>query len=99
MTHVNKTKQSVVPAGGVDQDTQTAQIHAKTTQAQAVLESAKNRLNTASAALTATQETYQKSTALLGEQQNKLGGLNASLDRLKASSLKMVNIPISYYIL
>ncbi|WAO91180.1 Hypothetical protein NCS54_00863700 [Fusarium falciforme] len=80
---------SVVPARGVDQDTQTAQIHAKTTQAQAVLESAKNQLNTASAALTATQETYQKSTALLGEQKNKLGELNASLDRLKASSLKM----------
>ncbi|KAJ4185163.1 hypothetical protein NW755_008606 [Fusarium falciforme] len=80
---------SVVPARGVDQDTQTAQSHAKTTQAQAVLGSAKNRLNTASAALTATQETYQKSTALLGEQKNKLGELNASLDRLKASSLKM----------
>ncbi|KAJ4232276.1 hypothetical protein NW759_002664 [Fusarium solani] len=80
---------SVVPARGVGQDTQTAQIHSKTTQAQAVLESAKNRLNAASAALTTTQETYQKSTALLGEQQNKLGELNASLDRLKGSNLKM----------
>ncbi|RSM20290.1 hypothetical protein CDV31_000784 [Fusarium ambrosium] len=75
--------------GGVDSNTQTSQIHAKTTQAQAVLESTKNRLNTASAALTATQETYRKSTTLISEQQNKLNELNASLERLKSSSLKM----------
>ncbi|RMJ18622.1 hypothetical protein CDV36_001733 [Fusarium kuroshium] len=80
---------SVVQARGVDSNTQTAQIHAKTTQAQTVLESAKNRLNTASAALNATQETYRKSTALVSEQQNKLNELNASLERLKGSSLKM----------
>ncbi|RSL45987.1 hypothetical protein CEP53_010517 [Fusarium sp. AF-6] len=80
---------SVVQARGVDPNTQTAQIHAKTTQAQAVLESAKNRLNTASAALTATQETYRKSTTLVSEQQNKLNEVNASLERLKSSSLKI----------
>ncbi|KAL2682382.1 hypothetical protein Neosp_006832 [[Neocosmospora] mangrovei] len=80
---------SGVPAEGVDPATQAAQIHAKASQAQAVLESSKNQLNTASAALTATRETYQKSTTLLGEQQNKLGELNASLDRLTASNLKM----------
>ncbi|EEU39662.1 uncharacterized protein NECHADRAFT_43968 [Fusarium vanettenii 77-13-4] len=74
---------------GVDLATQAAQIHAKTSQAQAVLESARNRLNIASAALTASKETYQKSTALLGEQQNKLSELNASLDRLQSSNLKM----------
>ncbi|RSL93882.1 hypothetical protein CEP52_012978 [Fusarium oligoseptatum] len=80
---------SIVQARGVDSNTQTAQIHAKTTQAQAVLESAKNRLNTASATLTATQETYRKSTTLISEQQNKLKEINASLERLKSSSLKM----------
>lgn len=71
---------------------QTAQIQAKTTQAQAVLESAKNRLNTTASALASSQENYQKSTALLATQQNKLTELNEAFTRLKASGLTMVSL-------
>lgn len=71
---------------------QTAQIQAKTTQAQAVLESAKNRLNTAASALQSSQENYQQSTVLLAEQQNKLTELNGAFERLKASGLTMVSL-------
>ena len=71
---------------------QAAQIQAKTTQAQAVLDSAKNRLNTTASALTSSQENYQKSTVLLVEQQNKLTELNGAFERLKASGLTMVRL-------
>lgn len=71
---------------------QTAQIQAKTTQAQAVLESAKNRLNTAASALQSSQENYQQSTVLLAEQQNKLTELNGAFERVKASGLTMVSL-------
>lgn len=81
----------MVTGGGVDPAVQTAQIQAKTTQAQAVLESAKNRLNTTASALASSQENYQKSTALLVEQQNKLMELNGAFERLKASGLTMVS--------
>ncbi|KAJ4309210.1 hypothetical protein N0V84_011631 [Fusarium piperis] len=80
---------SVVLTRDDDPATLVGQIQAKTTQAQVVLESTNNRLNTALASLNATKETYQKSTALLAEQQSKLNELNASLDRLKASDLKL----------
>lgn len=80
-----------VPGSGVDPDVQKAQIQAKTTQAQAVLQSAQNRLETTSAALATAEETYRKSTALLVEEQRKLQELNNTLERLKASSLKLVS--------
>ncbi|KAF5691798.1 hypothetical protein FDENT_3165 [Fusarium denticulatum] len=80
---------SAVPGQRNNPDTEAAQLQAKTTQAQAVLESAKTRLHTASDGLAATRDTYQNSTEVLVGQQERLNQVNAKLERLKNSSLEM----------
>ena len=81
-------------SAGVDPTVQTAQINAKTAQSQMLLDAAKNRLTTTQAALIATQETYQKSTALLAEQQTRFATLNANLEKLKSATMTLVS-PLS----
>ncbi|KAF4503485.1 hypothetical protein FAGAP_266 [Fusarium agapanthi] len=83
---------STVPSQGNNPDIEAAQLQAKTAQAQAVVESAKIRLHTASEVLTATRDTYQSSTGVLVEQQERLNQVNAKLERLKNSSLEMNEI-------
>ncbi|KAF5551215.1 hypothetical protein FMEXI_3331 [Fusarium mexicanum] len=83
---------STVPSGGDNPDIEATQLHAKTAQAQAVVESAKTRLHTASEVLAATRDTYQSSTGVLAEQQERLNQVNAKLERLKNSSLGMNEI-------
>ncbi|KAF5567941.1 hypothetical protein FNAPI_517 [Fusarium napiforme] len=80
---------STVPSQRNNTDTETAQVQAQTAPAQAVLESAKTRLHTASDALAATRDTYQNSTEILVGQQERLNQVNAKLERLKNSSLEM----------
>ncbi|KAK3938884.1 hypothetical protein QBC46DRAFT_343143 [Diplogelasinospora grovesii] len=70
----------------------TAQINAKTTQAQALLEAAKNRLSTTQQMLTDAQENYVKTTEMLLEQQNKLGEIQASLSKLTAANISLAEI-------
>ncbi|KAJ4231745.1 hypothetical protein NW760_006547 [Fusarium oxysporum] len=65
------------------------QVHAKTAQAQAVVESAKTRLHAASEALAATRETNQNSTGILVEQQERLNHVNAKMESLKNSAPEM----------
>uniref|UniRef100_A0A0D2Y7T9 Uncharacterized protein n=1 Tax=Fusarium oxysporum (strain Fo5176) TaxID=660025 RepID=A0A0D2Y7T9_FUSOF len=64
-------------------------VHAKTAQAQAVVESAKTRLHAASEALAATRETNQNSTGILFEQQERLNHVNAKMESLKNSAPEM----------
>ncbi|KAF5979523.1 hypothetical protein FBULB1_5729 [Fusarium bulbicola] len=78
---------STVPSGGDNPDIEATQLQAKTAQAQAVVESAKTRLHIASEVLVATRDTYQSSTGILVEQQERLNQVNAKLERLKNSSL------------
>ncbi|KAF5723703.1 hypothetical protein FMUND_1637 [Fusarium mundagurra] len=80
---------STAPSQSNNPDTEAAQLQAKAAPAQAVLESAKTRLHTASEALAATRETYQNSTGILVEQQERLNQINAKLECLKNSSLEM----------
>ncbi|KAG9495125.1 hypothetical protein J7337_013360 [Fusarium musae] len=80
---------STVPSQRGNPDTEAAQLQVKTAQAQAVFESAKTRIHTASEALAATRDTYQNSTGILVEQQERLSQVNAKLERLKNSSLEM----------
>ncbi|PNP83963.1 hypothetical protein FNYG_02651 [Fusarium nygamai] len=79
----------IVPSQRNNPDTEAAQLQAKTALAQTVLESAKTRLQTASEALAATRDTYQNSTGILVEQQERLNQVNTKLERLKNSSLEM----------
>ena len=58
-----------------------------------LLDAGKNRLTKTQAALVATQETYQKSTELLTQQQNRFAELNANLERLKSTDMKLVSSP------
>lgn len=67
-----------------------AQVNARTTQAQAVLDSAKNRLETTQQMLATSQTNYVKSTELLLQQQNKVADLQGNLLKLTASNLGMV---------
>lgn len=67
-----------------------ARISAKSTQAQAVLEAAKNRLTTTQQMLTTAQENYVKSTDMLLEQKNKLGQIQATLTQLTKANVSLV---------
>ena len=69
-----------------------ARTNAQTTQAQAVLESAKNRLTTTQQMLTTSQTNYVQATNLLLQQQNKLTEIQASLNKLTAANLSLVSI-------
>ncbi|RBR22480.1 hypothetical protein FVER53590_10768 [Fusarium verticillioides] len=80
---------STVPSQRGNPDTEAAQLQVKTAQAQAVFESAKTRIHTASEALATTRDTYQNSTGILVEQQERLSQVNAKLECLKNSSLEM----------
>ncbi|KAI1869369.1 hypothetical protein JX265_006459 [Neoarthrinium moseri] len=75
-----------------DPAVQAAQINAKTAQAQAVLESAKNRLATTSQMLTTAQDNYIKTTDMLLQQQNKLADIQATLAKLTASNVELAEI-------
>ena len=66
-------------------------LRADQTQAQAVLESAKNRLNVTQQAYLASQDNYIKANALLVEQQNKLADISAKLTRLASHNVKLVS--------
>ncbi|ENH66517.1 hypothetical protein FOC1_g10003644 [Fusarium oxysporum f. sp. cubense race 1] len=77
---------STVPSQRGNMDIETVQVHAKTAQAQAVVESAKTRLRAASEALAATRETNQNSTGILVEQQERLNHINAKIESLKNSA-------------
>ncbi|KAK3321875.1 hypothetical protein B0H66DRAFT_581333 [Apodospora peruviana] len=70
----------------------TAQINAKTTQVQAVLESAKNSLSTTQQMLTTAQENYTKTTGMVLEQQNKLRDIQAILTKLTAGNISLDEI-------
>jgi hypothetical protein len=74
-----------------DPAVQTAQISAKSAQAQAVLESAKNRLATTTQMLTTAQDNYVKTTDMLLQQQNKLADIQATLTNLTASNISLVS--------
>ncbi|TXB96923.1 hypothetical protein FocTR4_00011537 [Fusarium oxysporum f. sp. cubense] len=80
---------STVPSQRGTMDIETVQVQAKTAQAQAVVESAKTRLHAASEALAATRETYQNSTGILVEQQERLDHVNAKMESLKNSAPEM----------
>ncbi|KAM0080268.1 hypothetical protein ACKRZS_007571 [Fusarium odoratissimum] len=80
---------STVPSQRGTMDIETVQVQAKTAQAQAVIESAKTRLHAASEALAATRETYQNSTGILVEQQERLDHVNAKMESLKNSAPEM----------
>ncbi|KAL5589346.1 hypothetical protein FOVSG1_011213 [Fusarium oxysporum f. sp. vasinfectum] len=75
-----------------DPDQQTAQISAKSAQAQAVLEAAKNRLATTTQMLTTAQDNYVKTTDMLLTQQNKLADIQATLTNLAASNISLAEI-------
>ncbi|KAI1171833.1 hypothetical protein F4777DRAFT_593418 [Nemania sp. FL0916] len=64
-----------------------AKTNAKSAQAQAVLESAKNRLTTTQQHLMGTQELYLQSSKQLVEQQNKLGEIHAEITKLGQDQL------------
>lgn len=68
----------------------TAQISAKSAQAQAVLESAKNRLTTTQQMLTTAQDSYVKQTKMLLEQKNELGKIQATLNQLTRTNVSLV---------
>ncbi|RKK42503.1 hypothetical protein BFJ67_g10087 [Fusarium oxysporum f. sp. cepae] len=80
---------STVSSQRGNMDIETVQVHAKTAQAQAVVESAKTRLHAASEALAATRETNQNSTGILFEQQERLNHVNAKMESLKNSAPEM----------
>ncbi|EXL92616.1 hypothetical protein NOF04DRAFT_15743 [Fusarium oxysporum II5] len=86
---VRLPNQSTVPSQRGTMDIETVQVQAKTAQAQAVVESAKTRLHAASEALAATRETYQNSTGILVEQQERLDHVNAKMESLKNSAPEM----------
>ncbi|KAK7225016.1 hypothetical protein V2G26_013019 [Clonostachys chloroleuca] len=73
-------------------EVEVAQVNARTTQAQAVLDSAKNRLETTQQMLATSQTNYVKSTELLLQQQNKVADLQGNLLKLTASNLGMKEI-------
>ncbi|TVY60191.1 hypothetical protein Focb16_v003509 [Fusarium oxysporum f. sp. cubense] len=88
-THRQVFLVSTVPSQRGNMDIETVQVQAKTAQAQAVVESAKTRLHAASEALAATRETYQNSTGILVEQQERLNHVNAKMESLKNSAPEM----------
>ena len=65
---------------------------AKTVQAQAVLEAAKNALYTTQDLLTNSRDVYVKASEILVEQNNGLGEIQANLGRSTASSLSLVRL-------
>ena len=73
-----------------DNEVKVAETNARTTQAQAVLDSAKNRLETTQQMLTTAQANYVKSNELLLQQQNRLSDIQGNLQKLTASNLSMV---------
>jgi hypothetical protein len=75
-----------------DANLKTAQVNAKTAQAQATFQAAQTRLNTTQAAFLSTQQTYQKSTELLVQQEQKMGDIKATLTKLTASNLTLSEI-------
>ncbi|TVY67615.1 hypothetical protein Focb16_v002486 [Fusarium oxysporum f. sp. cubense] len=75
-----------------DPTQQTAQITAKSAQAQAVLEAAKNRLATTTQMLTTAQDNYVKTTDMLLQQQNKLADIQATLTNLTACNISLAEI-------
>ncbi|EGX53053.1 hypothetical protein AOL_s00007g2 [Orbilia oligospora ATCC 24927] len=81
-----------IPLYAENPDVAVAKENAKSAQAQAVLKAAQDRLSTTQAAYTASMETYQKSTALLIEQQKALEAVKADLLRLADSSMKLAKI-------
>ncbi|EXK29056.1 hypothetical protein FOMG_14895 [Fusarium oxysporum f. sp. melonis 26406] len=83
---------STVPSQRGNMDIETVQVQTKTAQAQPVVESAKTRLHAASEALAATRETYQSSTGILVEQQERLNHINAKMESLKNSAPEMICI-------
>lgn len=76
----------------VDPAVEKAKIDAKTAQGQAVLEAGKNRLNTTQQMLSTTQSNYKDATALLVEQRNKIGDIQANLAKLTSTNLQMVGL-------
>ena len=66
--------------------------NAKTVQAQAVLEAAKNALYTTQDLLKNSRDVYVKAPEFLVEQKNELGEIQANLSRLTASSLSLVRL-------
>ncbi|KAF9552933.1 hypothetical protein CPC08DRAFT_673678, partial [Agrocybe pediades] len=86
------------PANGVplmsevDPSVDPAALNAKSTQAQAILDSAKNRMVITQQALVSSQENFVKSTELLLDQQNKLGAIQAQLSKLTNANLSLTEI-------
>lgn len=64
---------------------------AKSTQGQAVLKAAQNRLDTTQKAYMASQENYVKASSNLLDQQNKLTEISGNLARLTASNITLVS--------
>jgi hypothetical protein len=75
-----------------DPDVTIAKTNAKSAQAQAVLESAKNRLTTTQQHLKDTQELYLQASKELLEQQNKLTEIQGEVTRLGETKLGLVEI-------
>lgn len=67
-------------------------IDAKSTQGQALLESAKNQSKIASQMLMTAKDNYVKTTDLLSEQQNKIGEIQANISRLTTSESTLVSV-------
>ncbi|KAI5920341.1 hypothetical protein F4810DRAFT_703039 [Camillea tinctor] len=86
------TSANGIPLTATDPAVTTAQISTKSLHAQAVLESAKNRLTTTSQMLTNSQETYAKSTEMLLEQENKLADVRAKLTKLTGDNVSLTEI-------
>ncbi|KAL6922413.1 hypothetical protein FSST1_006439 [Fusarium sambucinum] len=76
----------------IDPSQQTGQMTPKSAQAPAVLEAAKNRLNTAEQMFRITQDNYAKTNDMLSQQQNKLAEIQANLTRLTASDISLAEI-------
>ena len=66
--------------------------NANTSHGQAVLEAAKNRLNTAEQAMLSSQENFNKSTDRLLEQEKRLATIKAELKKLLSQEIQLSEI-------
>jgi hypothetical protein len=82
-----------------DPAVQIAKTNAKSAQAQAVLDAAKDRLHTTQQTFLSTQKIYQEASSTLVEQENKLTAIQAELQRQTTleASLVSVSLEVKYY--
>jgi hypothetical protein len=75
-----------------DPAVQIAKTNAKSAQAQAVLDAAKDRLHTTEQTFLSTQKIYQEASSTLVEQENKLTAIQADLQRQTTLEASLVSV-------